>query len=210
MKSNTFINNLNWRYAVKDFDSSKNIEPKDLEKILYAIRMTPTSFGLQPVHVFVISDQETKEKIKKHSYNQNQITECEYLLVFCAKSDVQKRTGEYIKLAGKGKSIVQKGKLKGFETMVRGFFATRRDEDFALNWAKNQVYIALGFALAACSELKVDSCPMEGFINDKVDKDLGLDENTKSSVLLAIGTRKSNPTRDKIRFEQEELFTWIS
>lgn len=210
MTNNSFINNLNWRFAVKDFDPNKKIDSEDLKKIIYATRMAPTSFGLQPFHVFVISDNRTKEKIKKHSYNQNQITECEYLLVFCAKSDTQKRTGEYIKLAGKGKSFIQKGKLKGFETMVRGFFATRRDDDFALNWAKQQTYLALGFALAACAELKVDSCPMEGFISDKVDKDLGLDESTKSSVLLAIGTRKNNPTRDKIRFDEEELITYIS
>jgi len=210
MKEKSFINNLNWRYAVKNFDSSKNIKPEDLDKILYAIKLTPTSFGLQPYHVYVISDKETKEKIKKHSYNQKQITDCNYLLVFCAKSDVQKRTGEYIKLANKDKILDEKAKMKAFETMVRGFFATRMTSGFALNWAQKQTYLALGFALAACSELKIDSCPMEGFLPKKVDKDLGLDKNTKSTVLLAVGTRKNEPKKPKIRFNEEELFTHIS
>lgn len=69
----SFLTNLEWRYATKKFDTSKKVSESDLHTILEAIRMTPTSFGMQPYHFYVISNQEVKDKIQAAAWNQPQI-----------------------------------------------------------------------------------------------------------------------------------------
>jgi nitroreductase len=42
--------------------------------------LTPTSSGLQPFEVIVITNQEVKEKIRPISWNQSVVTDCSHLL----------------------------------------------------------------------------------------------------------------------------------
>jgi len=205
--NNTFLANLNWRHATKKFDPKKKIDQKIVEKILEAIRMTPTSLGLQTMHTYVVTDEKLKEKIRPKSFNQSQVTDCSHLLVLCYRNDPNQRIDEYVKMVTKGK-LVEKLKLKPMELMMRGYVTTqlrgRIDE-----WSARQVYIALGFAMAACAELQVDSCPMEGFDPEAVDKILDLPKNIKSVLLLPIGYRKADPKKKKIRFSREDMFSFV-
>ncbi|MCF7812588.1 NAD(P)H-dependent oxidoreductase [Candidatus Gracilibacteria bacterium] len=196
----TFLDHLYWRHATKEFDPKKKVSEKNLQKILEAIRLTPTSFGLQPYHVIVITDQKLKEKIRTLSWDQPQVTTCSYLLVFCARTDSAQRIDQYLEIASEGKSEIRE-KLVGYEKMMRGSLGKM---DF--HWASRQAYIAHGFALAACAELEIDSCPMEGFDPEKLDQLLELPEHFKSIVMLPIGYRKEDPKREKVRFGEEDLF----
>lgn len=204
----SFIKNLDWRFATKQFDTEKKVKKEDLEIILESIRMTPTSFGLQPLHVYVISAQKLKDKIKIRSFLQPQVAECSHLLIFCAETDVDKRIKQYLKEVEKGLGVKEKLKLQGLKMRMLGWLKTKSEEEVK-SWAMNQAYIALGFAMAACAELKVDSCPMEGFVPAQVDKLLKLPKNHKSVVFLALGQRKENPKREKIRLKNTELFTHL-
>lgn len=205
--NNTFLSNLNWRHATKKFNPQKKVNQKTLDKILEAIRMTPTSLGLQAMHVVIVTDQKIKEKIMKKSYNQVQVGECSHLLIFCYKNNLNTRVGEYIKMVDKD-DLAEKVKVAKLETMMRGYINTKllgKKDD----WSARQVYIALGFALAACAELKVDSCAMEGFDPKAVDKILDLPKNTKSVLFLPIGYRQTDPKKKKIRFPLEDMFTFL-
>ena len=66
------VNSLMWRSALKTFKkvnpSSVNIEP-----VLESIRLSPSSFGIQPYQVHVISNQEMKTKLRAVSYDQQQV-----------------------------------------------------------------------------------------------------------------------------------------
>jgi nitroreductase len=84
-----------------------------------------------------------------------------------------------------------------------------KSKEHLMNWAQRQAYIALGFALAACCELKIDSCPMEGFDNKKIDNLLQIPTYMNSVVILAVGYRKTDSTHPKTRFSNEDLFTSI-
>jgi len=174
MEENTFLSNLKWRRAEKHFAPGKvNIKP-----IEDAIINAPSSYGMQPYHVIRILDKDTKEKLKPHCYNQTQITECYALYIFCAHKDLKARMNEYIELTGfenKRKSI----------TNYLNMLPTK------VGWAKQQAYLALGYGLAAASELKIASCPMEGFIPDEVAKVLDLDNNLEVCVLFAVGRHVS-------------------
>ena len=200
----SFLSNLSWRYATKKFDTTRKVSSEDLETILEAIRMTPTSYGLQAYHFYVVSDPEMLARIQAASYNQPQVGTASHLIVMCARTDLLQVKEEYFSLMSGG-NYEMRTKLAGFEQIVTGTI-----QNVSPEWAKKQAYIALGFALAACAELQVDSCPMEGFDLDGVAKALELPSNLSVAVMLPIGYRApdENP-RPKVRFSKEKLFTKI-
>lgn len=201
----SFINHLEWRHATKAFDPSKHVSEDHLKLVLQAIRMAPTSFGLQPFHVEVVKSQDLKEKLFPHSWNQKQVTTCSALLVFVAHTNIEGRITQYIEAASGGNAEV-KAKLAPYEGMMRSTFNGRSEEDLKA-WAQKQAYIALGFGLAACAELKIDSCPMEGLVGAEYDKLLGLGKGQYSAVSLAIGYRDpAVAALPKVRFPEKELF----
>ena len=197
----TFLNNLEWRYATKKFDGRK-VPDETVEKILEAVRMAPTSFGIQPFHVTVITDDALKAELKPHAMNQEQITTCSHLLVFSVNTDTDKRTDDYIALSAAAHNTEVGEKEKGFGTMVKSFAKQGGEE-----WAARQAYIALGFALAAAAELSIDSCPMEGFDPSGFKGKLNLPENLNPKVLLPIGYRAADAVLSpKVRFGKNDLF----
>ncbi len=201
----TFLSQLQWRYATKKFDTSKKVSDETLSQILEAIRSTPTSFGLQAYHFFVITNQELKDKIQAVAWNQPQVWTCSHLLVFCARNDLENVKNEYFDWLSGGSAEVRT-QLASFEQMVTNFLPHASPE-----WAKKQVYIAQWFALAACAELTVDSCPMEWFDASVVTDILWLGETLSPAVLLPIGYRASDEImRPKFRFSKEKLFTFLS
>lgn len=200
----TFISQLNWRSATKEY-SSKKVPKAKLNKILESIRLAPTSYNLQPFHVFVIQKDSLLKKIQPIADDQKLVSEADALLVFCARTDISKRADEYVKALAKGDKE-KLAKMKRFKQNVRKDFAHMTKEQKQA-WATHQVYLAMGFALAACAELSIDSTPMEGFEPKELDKLLKLPSSMKSSALLAIGYRKSDPKRKKFRLSKDDIFT---
>jgi nitroreductase/dihydropteridine reductase len=190
--NSSFLKNLEWRRAVKHFGN----KPVDTAPIIRAITNAPSSFGLQPYKIIAVRDKELKKAICEVAYNQQQIIECDTLFVFCARTDISERAEEYLKATG----------AESVRDMLTGFISYLPDKGA---WAARQVYIALGFGLAACAELQIPSCPMEGFAAHEVHRILGLGENLVPSVMLAVGsaaevdgTRKETP---RFRFDQANL-----
>jgi nitroreductase len=209
---NTFLDGLQWRYATKRMTGEK-ISDESLAVILEAIRLAPTSLGLQPFFIFVISNRELKEKISPLAYNQPQITESSHLLVFAAKKDISPEfIDEYMKNIAETRNTTVDS-LAGFRSMIDGFVSGNSAQ--IESWSGKQAYIALGFALAAAALEKVDATPMEGFSPDGVDEVLGLKEKGLRSVcLLALGKR--NEQEDslvhaaKVRRSEKDLFTFLA
>ncbi len=197
----SFIENLNWRYATKKFDTSKKVSEEDKDKIFEAIRMAPTSFGFQPFQIQIIENKEIREELKKAAYNQAQITDASFLLVFSARSDIENRIDEYAELI-KINDPVKADSLKN-GGLRETYDKQSADEKAA--WAAKQAYIALGFGLAACIDLKIDSCPMEGFSKDEFKKILNLPENLFPQAVLAVGYRLEPETPQKYRFSKENI-----
>ena len=204
----SFLQNLDWRFATKSFDGVKKVPDADLETILHAIEMTPTSFGLEPYRVDIVTDQAMLENLQLSAMNQPQVGTCSHLLVFSTRTDAFDRINEFFEMASGGSPEVRE-KLKGYEDMMKAAFTGKPQEEVML-WAQNQAYIALGFAMAACAELKVDSCPMGGFTPSEFKEKLELDAIFTPTVLLPIGYRAEEPTRPKIRFGVENIITMRS
>jgi len=184
----TLVENLNWRYAVKRMNGAKVPQAK-LDTILEATRLSASSAGLQPYKIIVVEDEEVRKQLQPAAYNQPQIVEASHLLIFAAYENVTaKHVDEYINLQAKVKNVSLES-LAGFKDMLNGSIKSRTEEG-NFNWAAKQAYIALGTALIAAAEEKVDATPMEGFNPAAFDEILGLKaQGLKSVALLALGYR---------------------
>ena len=202
------LENLNWRYATKKFDPTKKISQEDLENIKEAIRLSASSYGLQLYKVLIIEDEETRTKLREASWGQPQITDASHLFVFCNAAEVNPSDIDaYLELKANTQNL-DVSTLQGYGDFMK-VKLTALSPEAQNSWTARQTYIALGNLLAACAELQIDSCPMEGFKPSAVDDVLGLsDRNLKSALLLPVGYRSDeDPTNGlkKIRKPLEEV-----
>jgi nitroreductase/dihydropteridine reductase len=185
----SFLENLEWRRAVKHFAPG----PVDTEPILKAMLNAPTSFGMQPYKIMVVRDAAIKAALQPVSYGQPQVAECDTLFVICARKDVEARAEEFLAASG----------AEGLRDMLTGFISYLPDK---LAWASKQAYIALGFGLAAAAETRVASCPMEGFNSSEVSKILSLPENVVPVCYLAVGRKADEDgSFPRFRFPASDL-----
>ncbi len=103
----SFLSNLNWRYATKKFDPTRKVSDADLDQIIEAIRLTPTSFGMMPYHFYIVTNPDIRAQIQPIAWGQPQITTCSHLIVFAARSDLMANTDEYFTLMSGGNSEIR-------------------------------------------------------------------------------------------------------
>ncbi|WP_186757272.1 NAD(P)H-dependent oxidoreductase [Echinicola salinicaeni] len=204
----SLLENLAWRYATKKMNG-KTVPQEKVEYILEAARMSPSSSGLQPYRVLVITDPEIKEKMKPIAWNQSQITDASHILVFASWD---KYTEEKIQEVFH-KTLEERGlpldRMDDYKEKLWGLYS-QLSEEWHANHAAKQAYIAFGLAIAAAAEQKVDATPMEGFDNAAMDELLGLEEyGLKSAVILPLGYRDEaedwNVNLKKVRTPKEEF-----
>jgi nitroreductase/dihydropteridine reductase len=204
-----YIENLKWRYATKKFDSSKKISSENLEKLKEAIQLSVSSYGLQLYKVIIVEKAALREKLKPVSWGQDQITEASHLVVFCNYTDVKdKHVDDFLNMTAKSQDIEVKN-LSGYGDFMKGKInEMTKSESFY--WTSRQTYFALGNLLNACAELKIDSCPMEGFEPEKYNEILNLSEQgLNAAVIATIGYRSNKDhtqNRPKVRKPFNELF----
>ncbi len=208
---NKLIENLNWRYACKKFDPTKKISDELFDVILEALRLTPSSFGLQPWKFVVVKDEQKREELVSASWNQQQVKDASHLIVLCAPKSIDVNFIEDFIADTARTRGVDVSELEGFKKMLM-MIPNKSPEDQMI-WAKNQIYIALGNLMTTCAELKIDSCPMEGFKPAKYDEILGLDKyNLKSVLVCPVGYRHPDDKYQglkKVRFAKKDLVITI-
>ena len=205
----TFLENQNWRYATKKFDATKKITDADLAFLKEAIRLSASSYGLQPYKVFIVENSEVRAKLVAASYGQAQVADASHLLVFANELNFGVagidqfatticKTRELPLEAIQGYVDYMKGNITGLPEEVRNI------------WTAKQTYLALGNLLNAAAEIQIDVTPMEGFIPEQVNEILGLDKLGLNACLLApIGYRHAEDATQhykKVRKSNEELF----
>jgi nitroreductase len=199
---------LNWRYATKKFDTTKKLSAEQLETLLESLRLTASSYGLQPWKFLVVENPELRTQIRGAAWDQSQVTEASHLIVLCAKTDVNEATvDEYMtSIAATRKMPIEA--LAGFSQMLKGAISGKSQAELT-TWAAKQVYIALGTLLTTAALLEIDACPMEGFDPAAVNTILGLNtQNLTATVLCPVGLRDASDdmiTRAKVRFPKEKV-----
>ena len=206
---NSIISNANWRYATKKFDATKKISEQDFATLKEAIRLSASSYGLQPYKILIIENPELRAQLRPAAWGQSQIVDASHLIVFANISNFdEKEIDAYFKnLTG----------IRGIPMeSVQGFADFMKSKVLPLpletrnNWTAKQAYIALGNLLNAAAELKIDATPIEGFDPVLFNEILGLDKvGLNATVVAAIGYRHDDDATQynaKVRKSNEELF----
>ncbi|MCK8522057.1 NAD(P)H-dependent oxidoreductase [Aquimarina sp. D1M17] len=206
------LENLKWRYATKKFDSNRKVSDTDLQKIKEAVSLSASSYGLQAYKVLIIENDEIRKQLQPASWGQSQIVDASQLIVFCNYTEVGPNViDEYLTLKADTQNL-NIDDLKGYGDFMKSKIGSLSPEAMK-TWTAKQTYIGLGNLLAACAELKIDACPMEGFEADQYDQILGLTEKGLStSVIATIGYRSEEDVTQnskKVRKPIDELFDII-
>lgn len=183
------IERLEWRYAVKKFDSEETLTEEQIDRLIRAFNLTATSYGLQPIRLVVLENKEIQQALVPHTYGQKQVAQASHVLVICIETRIDK---EYITqyfervktIRGTSDQI-----LSSFKNELVENFEEKHTEEIR-QWATNQAYLAMGNLLTVCAMEKIDACPMEGFVPSAYDEVLELQSRHLSSVLvLPVGKR---------------------
>lgn len=204
-----FIKHQNWRYATKRFDATKKIANEDLEILKEAIRLSSSSYGLQPYRVIIVENPELRAKIQPVAWGQSQIVDASHLFVFANIINLgEKEINNYIANIAETRGIPTEN-IVGYGDFMKSKIASL-PEDIKNNWTAKQTYLALGNLLNAAAELQIDATPMEGFEPEKVNEILGLDKlGLNASLIATVGYRHEEDATQhhvKVRKSKQELF----
>jgi len=179
----SIIEKLQWRYATKKFDATKLLSKEKLETLKEAFNLTALSYGLQTLKLVIVEDKLEREKLVEVAYGQRQVVDASHLLVLCIQNEIDDKDVnthfETIKAIRNTPDAILEPFKEQMITTINDMHSDKK-----VGWATRQAYIALGNLMTVCAVEGIDSCPMEGFLPEALDKKLALDTHGLSSVLL--------------------------
>jgi nitroreductase len=204
-----FIKNANWRYATKKFDATKKVSDADLQTLKEAIRLSASSYGLQPYQVILVENPELRAQLQPAAWGQAQIIDASHVLVFANFTNIgDAEIDAYLNNVAETRGLPLDA-LQGYGDFMKSKISSLSAEQKNI-WTSKQTYIALGNLLNAAAELNIDVTPMEGFEPEKVNEILGLNERGLNASLIAtIGYRHADDATQsyaKVRKSEQELF----
>jgi nitroreductase len=207
------LNKLQWRYAAKKMNPAKAVPQEKVERILEAARLAPTSSGLQPFEIIVVTDPAVRAKIQPIAWNQAQITDGSHLLVFAAWDNyTADRINMMFDLTNDQRGFKNEG-WENYRQMLLNSYP-QRDAEVNFQHAARQAYIGMSAALIAAAFEEVDSTPMEGFDPNALDEILGLRaRGLRSVAILPLGYRADEGdwlvNLKKVRRPREQFVTEV-
>jgi nitroreductase len=206
------LDQLNWRYACKKFDTKKKLSPEQVDTLVKAFNLTATSYGLQPMKLQVITNTDLREKLFANSFNQAQVKDASHLFVITAKVNMnQSDIDAYFDLIDDLRAT-PKELIAPYRAHLTNWVASESENNMDI-WARKQTYIALGNLLNVCAVIGVDSCPMEGFDANAYDEILNLKETDyTTSLVLPVGFRHEEDFMSqlkKVRMEESKIVSFI-
>lgn len=204
---------LHWRYATKAMDPTQTVAQDKVERILEAARLAPTSSGLQPYEIFVVTNTEVRARIKPIAWNQAQITDGSHLLVFAAWDNyTAERINHMFDLTNEVRGFKNEG-WENYRNMLLSSYP-QRDAEVNFEHAARQAYIGLSAAMVAAAFEKVDCTPMEGFDPKSLDEILGLRaKGLRSVAILPLGYRAADKdwlvNLTKVRRPRDQFITEV-
>lgn len=207
-----YIESLQKRYSVKKFEKGKMVSPEILKNILESGKLSASSLGLQPYRIIVAESEEMKGKLIPAFYNPSQISTCSHLIILVSNNGIgDDYLGNYFDHISKTREISVEN-LNPFRENISKHLNQLTEEEIMF-WSEKQTYIVLGNLMFAAALENIDTCPMEGYKQDKIDEILGLNsKNEKVAVTLALGYRAEDDVfqkMKKVRKPDERLFQFL-
>lgn len=207
------IEDLKWRYATKKMNG-ETVPQEKLDYILEAARLAPSSSGLQPYKIFVISNKDLLQKIKPIAWDQSQILDASHVLVFASWDGYSLDRIESVFNYTMDQRGLPHDTMDAYKNNLWSLYEPLSNE-WQTHHAAKQAYISFGLAIAAAAEQKVDATPMEGFSPEEIDELLDLkSQGLKSALILTLGYRDESEdwlvNMKKVRTPKEDFITELS
>lgn len=160
VQNEALIENLNSRYATKLFDRTRSISESDWATLSEALRLSPSSYGLQPWKFIVVQNPEIRQKLRVASWGQAQVEDCSHFVVFTTLRNVDEAyVQKFIDSTARARNISSES-LKGYHDMMVSRIANNTSFNH-LEWTRRQSYIAMGFLGLSAALLGIDTCMLE-------------------------------------------------
>ena len=204
------LSSLNWRYAVKRFDSTKKISAEDWAVLEESLRLAPSSYGLQPWKFLLVENQALLAELRKVSWNQSQVTDSSHFIVFLYRKNVDEAWVKNFIASVAETRGVPLANLDGYRDIIIGDVVKGPRAQVAEPWAQRQTYIAMGMFMETAALLGIDTCPMEGLDPAAYDKILGLEGSGWATVAACPAGYRSPEDKlqfaKKVRFSRDKVF----
>jgi len=213
LSTESLVEQMSWRYAVKKFDPKRAISPADWAALEQTLVLTPSSYGLQPWRFIVITDPAVKAQLPAMSWGQSQPAQCSHYVVFAARTTLS--AGHVDRIVQRTSEVrgVPAEALAGYRGMMMKTLVPPMPGFEIRHWAQLQAYIALGNFMTAAAVVGIDTCPMEGIERDKYDALLGLGaDGFATAVACAAGYRAPDDrysTMAKVRYPAAEVIRHV-
>lgn len=207
------LKQLSWRYAVKKFDPSKKISAKDWEVLEESLRLSPSSYGLQPWKFIVVQNRDTLKQLTSLSWGQSQVEDCSHYVVITSKIKLDEELiDKHISKTAEVRGLDPK-LLAGFKRVMVGDLLNGPRSETIFHWAQRQAYIAMGFLMETAAFLEIDTCPIEGLDPKGYDKVLNLEGTGYGTIAsVACGYRHTDDKYQnikKVRFDKTDVISYI-
>lgn len=203
------LEQLNWRYAAKQFDPARKIPANVWSALEKALVLTPSSGGLQPWKFVVVTDLEVRKQLHPDPRNHGQVLNASHLVAFAARvtmteADIYRNIDRVIEVRGVSRESLNAQAERQIARLVKGPSAANVKEVTA-----QQLHIALGNFLTSAALLGVDTCSLGGIDGPRYDEILGLDKLGYKSYVAAVAGYRSpedkNARQAKVRFPDADV-----
>ncbi|OGR09715.1 MAG: NAD(P)H-dependent oxidoreductase [Desulfobacterales bacterium RIFOXYA12_FULL_46_15] len=201
---NPVIKALNFRHACKEFDSRKKISKGHMEMILTAAHLSPSSFGMEAWKFIVISSDEAKKALRLACWNQPQIADASHVIIICARPKAADPSSDYVRMNFERRGLPEDATKAYIEKYKNHMETEVFPRMSAYAWCAKQCYIALANIMTTAASEEIDTCPIEGFEKDWVEKVLHIDtQEYEVAVIVALGYRvREQPPRRRHSMDQ--------
>lgn len=217
-KKQELLTVMNTRRATKSFDRTKKISDEDFEFILEVGRRSPSSVGYEPWRFLVVQNEKLREEIRNVSFGaQGQLPTASHFVIILARKDAR-YDSEYIDSLHKNVKKLPEPIVNQMKNAYKNFqevdMKILDDERNLFDWASKQTYLALANMMTMAQQIGIDSCPIEGFNYEAVNKILVENklidpEVFGVSVMAAFGYKEKDPEFASIRQPLSDIIQWV-
>ena len=185
--TDTYLDLVKNRRAIKEFDDGHTLPEEDLNKLMTAAHFTPTAFNIQNYRFVVVQDKEFRhsDAFLEACWKQPKVATSSALIILCADKDAWKKNPKrYWESAGEDTQNTMEGMINSY---YKGKDRVQLDE------AHRSCGMAGMNIMLTAQALGYDTCPMDGFDYDAVGKLINLPDDHVISFMIAVGKRTKEP-----------------
>lgn len=179
---------INSRRSVKSFDPQHKMSEAEIQQLMNAVILSPTSFNIQNWRFVVVTDLEVRKQLRAAAWDQAQVTDASITVLICA--DLKAWAKQPERYWASAPEDVRNYLVPMIGKFYEGREQVQRDE------AMRSVGIAAQTLMLTAKEMGYDSCPMIGFDPEQVAKLIKLPQDHVIGMMVTVG-KALKPARER-------------